>query len=264
LTCQNIEKRYPFPFNVFESYSLARARGWIGCGEAVVGALSNRAGWRDRPRRSIPFGVDLETFRPNAPASQAVRRELGWPGEGPPVVGYLGRFVPEKGIPLLLRTLERVKTPWRALFVGGGPLEGTIRAWCDRHPGSARVVTNVTHARAPDFLNAMDLLCMPSQTTPRWKEQFGRVLVEALACGVPVLGSDSGEVPHVLGDCGLVVGECDEEAWVEQLGGLLAQPANERRARGLRGLERAARLFSWPVVARQHLEFLGELLDAGP
>ena len=41
----------------------------------------------------------------------------------------------------------------------------------------------------------MDVLVLPSHTTPRWAEQFGRVLVEALWCGIPVVGSSSGEIP---------------------------------------------------------------------
>ena len=53
-------------------------------------------------------------------------------------------------------------------------------------------------------MRKLHALVLPSRTTPRWKEQFGRVLIEAMACGVPPVGSDSGEIPHVIDDAGLV------------------------------------------------------------
>ena len=63
-------------------------------------------------------------------------------------------------------------------------------------------MTGVAHDDVPEYLNAMDLLCAPSQTTARWREQFGRMLIEAMACGVPVVASRSGEIPYVVGDAG--------------------------------------------------------------
>ena len=64
----------------------------------------------------------------------------------------------------------------------------------------------------PAVLRALDVLVLPSLTTPSWKEQFGRVLQEAMACAIPVVGSDSGEIPHVIGDAGLVTPEGDAAA----------------------------------------------------
>src|SRR5262249_25192302 len=110
----------------------------------------------------------------------------------------------------------------------------------------------------PAHLSAMDVLCAPSQTMPRWREQLGRMLIEAFACGVPVAGSDSGEIPHVIRDAGVVVGEADLPGWGKALADLLESPA--RRAElARRGLERAQD-FSWPRVARRHIEFFEELL----
>ena len=155
--------------------------------------------------------------------------------------------------------LDRVETAWRALLVGGGPLHGELQSWASRHGSRARVVTGVTHAGVPDYLNAMDILAAPSQTTAHWREQFGRMLVEAFACGVPVVGSDSGEIPHVIDAAGSVVPEADENAWAAILAALLESPG--RRAElAARGLLRAQH-FAWPAVARRHLDFFDELLD---
>jgi len=112
----------------------------------------------------------------------------------------------------------------------------------------------------PACLNAIDLLCAPSQTTPRWREQFGRMVVEAFACGVPVIVSDSGELPFVVGEAGVIAGECDEDAWVRAIAELIGNPA-ARAELSRKGIERAHSAYAWPVVARNHLEFFSELLD---
>ena len=127
------------------------------------------------------------------------------------------------------------------LWVGGGVMEGRIREWGSRHGDRVRVVTGVPHAAVPGSLAAMDVLAAPSQTTPRWKEQFGRMLLEAMGTGVPVIASDSGEIPHVVADAGRVVPEADEPAWVVASALLAAaarcraRDAGWRRARSMRG-----------------------------
>jgi glycosyltransferase involved in cell wall biosynthesis len=250
-TAQNIAKAYPPPFSWMERYCLQRCAAWFACGRTVVDALLSR-GYQARPYRIVPLGVDLERFRPDPAARRQIHHRLGWPSEGAPVVGYLGRFVPEKGVTQLMQTLDHLQVAWRALFVGGGPLEKVLQVWGARHPDRVRIVTGVPHDQVPAYLNAMDVLCAPSQTVPRWKEQFGRMIVEAFACGVPVIGSDSGEVPHVIGKAGLVVPEGDASAWGQALADLLDSPAR-RRDLSERGLGRA-REFSWPVIARQYLD----------
>lgn len=257
-TAQNLSKRYPPPFAWTERLAMRRASGWIAMGHTVARTLQGRPGYQGKPCRVIPLGVDTDRFRPDAAAREETRRRLGLASSGPPVVGYLGRFVPEKGLTLLMRALEELETPWRALFVGGGPLERELSRWAAARGGDrVRVVTGVAHDEVPRHLNAMDVLCAPSQTTPRWREQFGRMLVEAFACGVPVIASDSGEIPHVVGDAGVIVGERDTDGWRRALAVLLSDPAR-RRELSERGRERAQALYAWPVVARQTLGFLEE------
>ena len=89
------------------------------------------------------------------------------------------------------------------------------------------------------------------------------MLIEAFACAVPVVGSDSGEIPYVIDNAGLVVGEADEAGWRCALEELLADPGR-RQELGRRGLERADTCYAWPIVARQHLDFFTELLDQPP
>lgn len=260
-TYQNIDKQYPFPFAAIERWCGRRCAGWITGSHTVEVVVNKRpGGFGQKPHRMIPLGVDLDAFRPDASARSEILRKLSWPSAGPPVIGYLGRFVPEKGVAMLQRILSRIKSPWRAMFVGGGPLESELRAWAATQPDQVRIVTGVAHDEVPAYLNAMDILAAPSQTTPLWREQLGRMLLEAFACGVPVVGSNSGEIPYVIGDAGLVVPEADELAWSEALERLLNDSAL-RAELAERGLQRARADYAWPVVARKHLDFFDELLD---
>src|SRR5947208_1107418 len=81
--------------------------------------LAPRQAYASTPSRVIPPGVDVERFAADPSAGQAIRERLGWPADAC-VAGFLGRFVPEKGLPLLLDALTACAVDWRALFVGGG------------------------------------------------------------------------------------------------------------------------------------------------
>jgi glycosyltransferase involved in cell wall biosynthesis len=256
LTMQSNPKRYPPPFSWLERDSMARAAGWVSCGYSVERNLLERKGY-DLPHRMIPLGVDLEAFKADPASRAAALNALGWKSNGPPVVGFVGRFIPAKGLRLLMGALDQVTEPFRVLFLGAGELEGELQQFCRRHADGGRVL-HVPHHEVPKYVNAMDLLCAPSQSTPEWREQFGRMLVEAAACGVPVIGSDSGEIPTVIGDTGVIVPEADLQGWAKAIGDLLASP--RRRAElAAAGLSQAHQRYAWPVVARRYLEFFEEL-----
>jgi glycosyltransferase involved in cell wall biosynthesis len=256
-TFQNIAKRYPPPFGWLERYSMARATGWIAFGQTVAAALSDRPGYGQLPSRVIPPGVDLRRFNPDETARAQIRHTLGFAASDL-VVGFAGRFVPEKGLPLLMSALDGVPTSWHALFVGGGVLEPELRRWAQARGGRAVILTDITHTRMPEYLNAMDLLAIPSLTTTRWREQFGRVIVEAMACGVPVIGSDSGEVPHVIAGAGLIVPEGHLGAWSDALQRVCRDPVVRADLRS-RGLARS-QAFSVRAAAAAHVRFFEDLL----
>ena len=257
-TFQNNVKKYPPPLSLFERRVMGRAAGWIAFGETVHEAHAAKPLYAACPSRVISPGVDVNRFRPDAAVRAAVRTRLGWTDDVP-VVGFLGRFVPEKGLNVLMRALEHARRPWRALFVGGGPMVTDLSTFAAVHPGRVTVLTDVGHNAVPEYLGVMDLLCAPSQTTGRWREQFGRMLIEAMAGGVPVIASRSGEIPHVVSDTGLLVDEADVARWTEAIDRLVGDP-DLRRDLAARGLARAHEKYAWPVVARAHLAFFEELL----
>jgi glycosyltransferase involved in cell wall biosynthesis len=131
-------------------------------------------------------------------------------------------------------------------------------------PGSrARVITGLSHEDMLDAYARMDVLVLPSRTLPTWKEQFGRVIVEALAAEVPVIGSDSGEIPWLLRLTG--GGTTFPEGDVAALAARLAAFREDRahaRAFGARGREAVQRLFTVPAVA-DRLEALLQSTAAG-
>lgn len=258
-TFQNLSKRYPLPFSQIESKVMRRADGWIPMSQTARDGTIDRPGRRDLPHQVIPPGVDTEVFWPNRAARIEIRRSLGW-SDSDFVIGFLGRFVPEKGLHHLRAALELINPlSCKALIVGGGPLEPELRQWEASSQGQVRIQTGVGHAQAPAWINAMDVLVAPSQSTMRWVEQFGRMLIEAMACGVPVIGSNSGEIPHVVADAGLIVDESNDQEWAEALGRLLDN-SKQRQEMTDRGLARVHERFAWPIVGKAHWEFFQSLL----
>ena len=257
-TFQNIAKSYPLLVTMIERRVMRRADAWIAFGQTVHEAQSYRPAYEGKPARVLNPGVDTETFHPDLIGGRRIREMLGWRPEDS-VVGFTGRLVEEKGIETIVHAFGRSTRRWNLLVVGGGILAEQIESLERQHPDRVKLVRNVSHNEVPTYLSAMDLLCAPSRTRPHWKEQFGRMLIEAMACGVPVLASASGEIPHVLADAGLVIAEDDLPQWAATIDRVLADPS-VRSEMASRGLARARTEFSWPVIARRHLDFFDEVL----
>lgn len=223
-TTQSLVKKYPWPFSYFDRWSSDHCESWYGCGELVYQAMQER-GWGTNKGRVVGLPVDLDRFQPMSEARKtALKNELGLSGT---IIGYLGRLTEEKGFSVLLPALEKLPKnhPWSLFIMGSGELEGEIRQWAKSKGWSDRLQLRLlSHDEVPQYLPVCDLLVSPSQTRTFWKEQFGRMLVEAMACGVPVIGSDSGEIPYVIGEAGLVVPEQDVSAWTNSIQSLLESP----------------------------------------
>lgn len=242
-TWQNIQRRYPPPFSWIERYVLERADGAIAGNKAAADVVRAK-GYRG-PIEVIPqFGVDPELYcqvgRTNGSAKSAFR------------IGYVGRLVDAKGVHVLVDAASDLRGDWLLEILGAGPAEPALRRRADA-VGVARRVhfhpPQPSHA-VPAFLNQLDVLVLPSQTRPNWKEQFGRVLVEAMACQVPVVGSSSGEIPNVIGNAGLVFPEGDAASLRDRLQRLIDDPAL-RSELGQAGRRRVLENFTQAEVARR-------------
>lgn len=252
-TAQSYVKRYPPPFGYFERTVRARAQGWIAGASLVFQAMLER-GFPKDSGRILNLAVDLTAFQPLPAEEKAVvAAELGL---RPPVVGFVGRLTQAKGLDVLMQALDQISPPrtWSLLLLGSGEYKEKVLAWAAGKGWSDRVkITLAKHAEVPRYLAAMDLLVAPSQTMKNWREQFGRMIIEAFACGVPVVGSDSGEIPFVIGDAGRVVAEADVAGWTKTIQELLDQPGlREDLAR--RGLSRASK-YSVSTIAEQYKDY---------
>ena len=243
-TWENICRRYPVPQNLTLPLVVRRSAGAMA-GNAEAARIVRRWGFKG-PLATVPqYGVDPGEFRPR-PAAEC-RRALGLPLDVK-LAGYVGRLVPEKGVEALLKAVGSLPPRVHALVVGGGPHEAALKAVA--HPLGRRVhfIRALPRKRVPLAMGALDCLVLPSLTTRDWKEQFGRVVVEALSCGRWVLGSRSGEIPNVVGDPRLTFGEGDSRALARKLDWLLlGRPPLGLKARLA---TRARREFSEGAVAR--------------
>jgi glycosyltransferase involved in cell wall biosynthesis len=146
--------------------------------------------------------------------------------------------------------------------VGRGSLTPAVREFAARRPSRVTLRDWADHTDLPGLIARMDVLALPSveviqRNLVPWigiplREQFGRVLVEAMACGVPVIGSDVGEIPYVIGDAGLTFASDDPAGLAEGLTRLRDQPAL-REELGRRGRQRAVTEFGWDRAADRML-----------
>ncbi len=248
-TWQNLYRRYPPPFSWMERYTYRHAVHALAGNQEAVTVL--RAKGYQGPVSVVPqFGVDPAFFtprsaRPPATADRAM------------VIGYAGGLVPEKGLDLLLRAAAQIEN-CRVRLAGDGrerPVLAQLAAELGLS-GQVQFLTRLPSTEMPHFYQGLDVLVLPSRTAPNWKEQFGRVLIEAMACGVPVIGAASGEIPQVIGHAGLTFAEGDVDGLRAQLqrlqqdGGLWCELAARGRARVL-ALYTQARVAALTVAAYQ-------------
>ena len=163
----------------------------------------------------IPLGFDPEIFKPDPAARSRIRTELGLDKV---TFAYFGRLVPEKGVHLLIRALHGLRDyEWQLVLDKFGeylqPYERELAELIVALNLSDRVVFfDAPHSAVAGYMNAADVVVVPSTENPRWKEQYGRVAPEAMACGKLVVVSDSGALPELVGDAGIIIPHDDVDA----------------------------------------------------
>ncbi|GAC1643839.1 MAG: glycosyltransferase family 4 protein [Chloroflexota bacterium] len=246
---QNLRRSYPPPFSFMERSVYRAVSGGLAGSEEAIAVL--RAKGYAGPLFHIPqFGVDPDVFSP----SRAHNDDF--------TVAFPNRLVPAKAPLLALRAFARLPEDSRLAIVGDGPMRLEVEQEARRLNITSRVDqrARIPSADMPGFLQSADVVLLPSLTTGRWKEQFGRVLIEAMACGVPVIASDSGEIPRVVGDAGIIVPEGDDVALADALHQLYTSPTL-RREIGVRGRARALALFTHAHIAEATAQAYRHILD---
>ncbi len=241
-TWQNLRRDYPWPFRHFERANYRRASHAIA-GNPTASKVLREKGYRGAISVIPQFGVDPDLFSPAPVAISEQRQEL--------VIGYAGRLAAEKGIDLLFRACAELRdVAWSLRLLGDGPERRRLAELADGLGIAERVVFigRIPSTETVQHYRHMDVLVLPSVSRPNWVEQFGRVLIEAMACGVPVVGSDSGEIPWVIGDAGVLFPEGDVSALTQTLQ-TLAGDAGGRRVLAERGRARVLAHFTQAQVA---------------
>lgn len=267
-TWWNLPYEVKFPVSWIEGYNLRHTDGLIAGNQDGVEILREH-GYQGAARVMPQLGVDETLFRPQPQPELAAQLGIQ-PDEF--VVGFVGRFVEEKGLLTLGKALSGLRDrPWKWLLLGRGPLKDTLLDWAKQAGVEDRLiwVESVPHDQVQRYINLMSTLVLPSETTYQfktltsvgWKEQFGHVLIEAMACQVPVIGSDSGEIPYVIGEAGLTFPEGKAEALQDCLRRLMEQP-DLATTLAKRGYERVLSQYTNQALAQQLLSFYQELLAA--
>jgi L-malate glycosyltransferase len=265
-TWWNLPYKLKWPVSVLEDCNLQHTDGIIA-GNLDGAEILRQRGYKGAVKVMPQLGVDETLFYRTDKDAELSRRSGIAPTDF--VVGYVGRFVEEKGLLTLAEALAGLKKrSWKWLLVGQGKLRSRLAEKCIECGISDRIiwVESVPHEEVPQYINLMDCLVLPSQTSYKfktlttigWKEQFGHVLIEAMACQIPVIGSDCGEIPHVIGDAGLIFPEGNAGALRECLRELMERP-DLAADLGKRGYNRATANYTNKALAEQLLDFYKEL-----
>ncbi|MEL7069265.1 MAG: hormogonium polysaccharide biosynthesis glycosyltransferase HpsO [Cyanobacteria bacterium J06555_13] len=271
-TWWNLPYEVTFPLSLLEGYNLRHTDGLI-VGNQDGADILKEHGYHGPVCVMPQLGVDERLFRPQQQPELMTKHDIGTDDF---VVGFVGRFVPEKGLITLFNALgklsqQSLSRSWKLLLLGRGELKEQLQQLATDLGIAKRIIwiESVPHADVPRYINLMDTLILPSETTYQfktlsavgWKEQFGHVIIEAMACRVPVIGSDSGEIPHVIQQDGLVFPEGDADALCEKIGLLINQPDTQHEL-AEKGYQRAMREYTNRALATKQLDFYKTLGQA--
>ncbi|MBS1988041.1 glycosyltransferase family 4 protein [Candidatus Dependentiae bacterium] len=189
------------------------------------------------------LGISLKKFHPAPPTEKNNSKRIG----------YVGRLVPEKGVHLLLKAFDQVSRShpdWELVFVGRGPEQAMLHESIHDLGLSKRVtiINPVPHEEVANLMRSFSLFVLPPCDTPGWKEQFGHVLIEAMACGIPILASNAGEIPNVVGDAGIIFEQKNLEDLTQKLAHLIKDSAL-RETLAQAGLKRVEKFYSHEAIA---------------
>ncbi|WP_375467884.1 hormogonium polysaccharide biosynthesis glycosyltransferase HpsO [uncultured Nostoc sp.] len=267
-TWWNLPYELKLPVALLEKYNLNHSHGIISGNQDGAEVLRQR-GYKGAIQVMPQLGVDESLFTPKGQPELAANLGIN---QEDFVVGFVGRFVQEKGLLTLLQALVILKNkPWKLLLLGRGELQTDLIKIAAKNNIKERLILieSVPHNEVTNYINLMSTLVLPSETTSKfktltsvgWKEQFGHVIIEAMACQVPVIGSDSGEIPYVIGDAGLVFPEGDAQALANCLLQLMEKPYFAHTL-GEMGYQKTMIKYTNKALAKQQLEFYQELVNS--
>ncbi len=178
----------------------------------------------------------------------------------------MGRLVWEKGIHELLyatKLLLAENKNIKMIIAGSGPFKKKLERFSYILGINSNVdfIGSIPYEKMPELMNSADILCLPSIPTKRWQEQFGYVLVEAMACGKPVVSTLSGSIPEIVENrkTGFLVRPADSKALADALQKLIEDDAL-RRKMGKAGRDLVLRKFNAVKIAKDYSKLCKSIL----
>jgi L-malate glycosyltransferase len=253
-TWQNVDRPMKIHVRAIRRIAL-RASDGIICANKEAQQILRQQGYSKWLIVLPAIGVDLRVFT----LGGSTQREHF-------AIAFIGRLVTEKGLSTLIDAVEQlirstIKRHVRLLIIGDGAQRAEIVRYAEKLGDIVQFVPPLLPAQIAQQLHQIDTLVLPSRTTSVWKEQFGRVLTEAMASGVPVIGSDSGAIPEVIGDAGLIFPEGDAAALADRLRQLIDSP-DLRSDLAQRGYQRVIGNYSQEHIALQTADFYRQVMKA--
>lgn len=215
-TWRNIDYRfnaYPYKLGflnkIIERYTIKKINLCVAHSYSAVDIMRQISSWEIV---FVPPAIDLKIFTFNPLG----RKDY--------VVGYIGRLSKEKGVDILIKAISKLDIT--CLIVGRGAEKNYLKSLASDLGIADKItwVDAVQYEEVPLYLNQIQILVLPSRTTRKWKEQFGRILIEAMASGVYVIGANSGDIPKVVGEYGFLFKEED----VDELSNLIVRIKNNQ------------------------------------
>lgn len=254
-TWVNWQHRFSLKYRIFwtriENFNLKKSDAAVVGNNAAQEILLKKG--FEKPILVLPqLGIDTQTFQPAKKCNQTIK------------IGFAGRLVKEKGIFLLLDAFIALSNKYSNLkmsYLGSGPClqELTSQIKNNNVSDKVEILQPVPHEQVANFMHSLDIFVLPSFDTCNWREQFGHVLIEAMACNVAVVGSDAGAIPEVLADAGLVFKQNDVLS-LQNTMDLLINNKSQRLEIASRGYKRALKVYSLEAVAKQTYEFWKSIL----
>ncbi len=258
-TWMNLPYANPFPFNSLEKYNLKNTDFAI-CGNRDAERILREKQYKGNITVMPLLGINPLSFSKNAKTREKIREKLGIKNEF--CIGFFGRTVKEKGADDLITAVSKLKDKTVKLLIIGRGAEKEKLVKLANDLGIAKqtiFMDSVLHDEVPQYMNALDLFVLPSKTVPWWKEQFGHVVIEAMACEVPVIGSTCGEIPNVIGDAGLVF----KEGNVDDLTAKITQVVQDKtlcKQLAKQGRQRILKSYTHEILANKMFEIYKNIL----
>lgn len=210
-------------------------------------SVAKKIGYRKDVTVFPQIGIDLNDYE----GSDIIDP---WEGRKGVRIGFAGRLAMHKGVETLIEAVQKIPSGLLTI-IGDGSQKSALMEKVKDAGLEERVafVGGIEHELVPPYLNGLNVLVLPSVTTSGWKEQFGHVIIEAMASGVPVIGSDCGAIPDVIKDAGIVFNEKDAEGLVKSI---CAVAENPDLASQLieKGIQRVKVCYTNSVLAEKTIE----------